>query len=699
MNMFPGSFDSAPNISNWFKINKDGTVRMVSGKVEIGQGINTAFVQIAAEELDINPDRIEISAGNTKDGLDGGCTAGSQSMQTEGVSVRKAASAARMLMLGKASELLQSDVQDLNVIDGEIFLNDNTTNLSYWSIARDVDFDQPVESYMQPKLPSQRKLSGTSIKRIDLNNKILGYHEFVHDIELDGMLHARVVRPPSVSSRIKKIDIDKINTLNNLKKLVVNGSFIAVIAEREEDAVKLASQVNKYCDWSSPDIKITDPLQFIRDTKSPIIESLNKGEVGSLRPNGVSTEVSRKFLCHASIGPCCSIAQWKGDCLEVYTHSQAVFAMKRTLASIFDINEDNVDVIHKHGSGCYGHNGADDVVLDAVLAAKELNGSPIRVVWSREDELSWSPLAPGMVTQINANLRDNSMIESFDISVKSPPHVKRPSGENGEYILAAEHISNPINPPNPIDTPLDKGGGADRNSMPLYDIPNIKIQKQIVYDLPWRTSAMRGLGAFVNVYAIETLMDDIASIHGIDPIEYRLKHLSDPRIIELIERVIDVSNWTDSSSGLPKGFAFSRYKNSGAYCAMVVEVNVDESIELINAWAAIDAGEVVNADGIRNQIEGGIIQATSCTLMEEVDFDGEIISATDWENYPILKFKQTPKIQVELIDRPDEPFLGVGEAAHGPTAAAISNALFSAMNIRIKQLPITRERIISSLNN
>ncbi len=698
MNMFPGSFDSAPNIANWFTINKDGTVRMVSGKVEIGQGINTAFVQIAAEELDIDPDRIEISAGNTKDGLDGGCTAGSQSMQTEGISVRKAASAARMLMLSKASELLQSDVRELNVIDGEIYLNDNSTNLSYWSIAKDIDFNQPVEIYMQPKLPSQRKLAGKSIKRIDLKNKILGTHEFVHDIELDGMLHARVVRPPSVSSRIIKIDIDKINTLKNLKKLVVNGSFIAVIAEREEDAVKLAEQVNKYCKWSTPDKIIEDPLQFIRDTKSPIINSLDKGKIDVLRSDGISTEVSRKFLCHASIGPCCAVAQWKGNTLEVYTHSQAVFAMKRTLASIFNIDESDVDVMHKHGSGCYGHNGADDVVLDAVLVAKELNGTPVRLVWSREDELSWSPLAPGMVTKIDANLADNLMIESFDISIKSPPHVKRPSGENGEYLLAAEHMSNPLNPPNPVDTPLDKGGAADRNSMPLYDIPNLRIQKQIVYDLPWRTSAMRGLGAFVNVYAIETLMDDIASMQEIDPIEFRLKHLSDPRIIELIERVRDISKWTDRSPGLPKGFAFSRYKNSGAYCAMVVEINVDEDIELINAWAVIDAGEVVNADGVKNQIEGGIIQATSCTLIEEVNFDGEIISATDWENYPIIKFKQTPQIHVELIDRPEEPFLGVGEAAHGPTAAAISNALFTAMNIRIKQLPITRERIISSLN-
>tara|TARA_Y100000590_G_scaffold348397_2_gene399395 strand:- start:3469 stop:5559 length:2091 start_codon:yes stop_codon:yes gene_type:complete len=696
MVMFPSAFDSAPNVSNWFSFEDVGKIRMISGKVEIGQGINAAFIQIAAEELDVDPNRIEILAGDTRSGLDGGTTAGSKSMETEGIDLRKAASAAKVLLLEKAAELLQSDIKELDVDDGEIFLNKNPTNLTYWSISKEINFKQKVDKYTNPKQPHQRKLSGKIIKRFDLESKILGEHKFIHDLEFDEMLHARILRPPSVSSRLIKIDNKKIKKVKNLKHLVVNGSFVAVVAEEEVDVINVASRVSKLIEWSSTKTKIKDPLEFIKNTDAKIIESLNQGNVDIAEGDDFSVEASRNFLCHASIGTCCAIAEWSGEKLSVYTHSQAVFPMKRTLASIFEKNEQDIDIIHYHGSGCYGHNGADDVALDAALIANELRGRPIRVVWTREDELCWSPLAPAMITTINAKVQD-SQISSFDINIKSPPHVKRPAGKNAEYLLAASHIKKPFNAPDPIDTPLDSGGAADRNSKPLYNIPNIRITKQIIYDLPWRTSAMRGLGAFVNVYAIETLMDDIAISKDLDPLEFRIMHTDDKRIIDTITKVAELSNWGQNRPGYQKGLAFSRYKNSGAYCALVAEIKIDEHIELANAWAVVDAGEVISSDGIKNQIEGGIVQASSCTLIEEVTFDGEIITAKDWETYPILKFNQTPNINIEVIDRPDMPFLGVGEAAHGPTAAAISNAFNISTGIRLTQLPLTRERIIASI--
>ena len=404
MNMFPNSLDSAPNVDNWFTFKENGKVRMVSGKVEIGQGINTAFMQIAAEELDINPERIEISAGNTLDKLDGGCTSGSQSMQTEGISLRKAASAARMVMLEKAAELLQSDVSNLEIEDGEIFLNGAPTELTYWTLAKDIKLDKSVELYMKPKTADQKKLMGKPIKRVDLKDKILGKHTFIHDLEFDGMLHARVIRPPSAASRLIKIDTDSINKLPNLKKLIVNGSFVAILTEKEHHAVKLVDKVNNLCEWSNIKLNIGDPLEYIRNTKVPFTLSLDKGDVESATGLDISTETSRNYLCHASIGPCCSVAHWGDKKLSVYTHSQAVFPMKRTLSSIFNKPEDDIDVQHYHGSGCYGHNGADDVVLDAVLVAKEFPGTHVRVVWSRADELSWSPLAPAMITKIDAKV-------------------------------------------------------------------------------------------------------------------------------------------------------------------------------------------------------------------------------------------------------------------------------------------------------
>ena len=304
-----------------------------------------------------------------------------------------------------------------------------------------------------------------------------------------------------------------------------------------------------------------------------------------------------------------------------------------------------------------------------------------------------------MVTRANAYVNKDGKIEKMSLMIKSPPHVKRPVGPTAVNLLSADYLSEPVLSPDPIDTPLDKGGAADRNSVPLYDIPNLSSEKQIIYNLPWRTSAMRGLGAFVNVYAIETLMDDIASELNIDPIKFRLNHASDTRIQGVIEDVEKLSNWHKKDDGDTfKGIAFSRYKNSGAYCAVVVEIKVDEDIELVNVWASVDAGECINPDGIINQIEGGIIQSASCTLIEKATFENEEILSKDWETYPIIKFNQVPRTFVSIVSHPDLPFLGVGEAAHGPTAAAISNALRTALGIRIKNLPITRDDIISALN-
>jgi nicotinate dehydrogenase subunit B len=699
MNMFPNSFISAPNIADWFKFTDNGKVEMISGKVEIGQGINTAFVQIAAEELDIDPSRIDLTAGDTRTKLDGGCTSGSLSMQTEGLSLRKAASAARVVMLEKASELLQSNASELSVKDGEVFLNGNTTNISYWSLKDTLDLNKKVESYMNPKKPNERRLVGKKLNRIDLPFKVTGKPIFIHDLELDNMLHARVVRPPSQSCRLVSIDTDSALKIKGLFKLVQDGSFVAVVCKREEVAVKVAKQVKKLCRWSKAPKAVADPILYIKNFKGEIQTGLLKGEALNEDEVNFSTEISRQYLCHASIGPCCAIACWNKNNLEVHTHSQSVFPLQRSLAAVFKIDENTIDVIHHQGSGCYGHNGSDDVALDAALIAKAIPEIPVRVQWSREDELSWSPLAPAMVTQANAYVDNDGKINKMSLMIKSPPHVKRPVGPAAVNLLSADYLLEPVLSPNPIDTALDKGGAADRNSVPLYDIPNLTSQKQIIHDLPWRTSAMRGLGAFVNVYAIETLMDDIASELNLDPVQFRLSHSSDTRIQGVIEDVAKLSDWKKKDDGNTfKGIAFSRYKNSGAYCAVVVEIKVDEDIELINVWASVDAGECINPDGIINQIEGGIIQSASCTLIEKVNFENEEIQSKDWETYPIIKFNQVPRTFVNIVNHPDLPFLGVGEAAHGPTAAAISNALRKALGIRIKNIPITREDIVAALN-
>jgi CO/xanthine dehydrogenase Mo-binding subunit len=358
-----------------------------------------------------------------------------------------------------------------------------------------------------------------------------------------------------------------------------------------------------------------------------------------------------------------------------------------------------VSVLHRQGAGCYGHNGADDAAFDAALVALRRPGRPVRVLWSREDELSASPFGTAMAIDLKAGLGADGRPVGWEFSVTSPPHGQRPGMNQGVNLLGAAALPNPPPVPDPQDVPDARGGGATRNAVALYDIPQ-RVVHRFVPHLPVRTSSMRGLGAFGNVFAIESFMDELAAAGGEDPVRYRLSLMSDPRARNVIETAAAMAGWRadeDSGSGRAKGIAFSRYKNRAAYLALVVEVEVEEEVRMRRAWCAMDAGMIVNPDGAVNQVEGGIIQATSWTLKEQVRFaDGRV--ATDrWETYPILRFSEVPEVEVRLVGSRDAEPLGVGEAAQGPTAAAIANAVARALGTRIRDLPLTRDRIMAAL--
>jgi len=693
----PMSLKNYPNISDWLHFDDQGKVRLRSGKVELGQGVATAFVQIAADELDIAPERLDLVAGDTRESPDEGFTAGSMSIQMSGKSIQLAASAARKLLLEEAAKLLQADKKDLAVDDGMVMVNDRASDLTYWSLAKDVDLTQSVADHAEPKPEGDRKLIGTSFPRTDLPAKVTGAPIFIHDLELNGMLHGRVVHPPNYTTPLVDLDEERIKADPDVHAFVRDGSFIGIVSEREDAALRAVKKLEARAKWGTPEEVPADPVGFLETVKGEEVESFLSGDPDNLEGRRISTTVSRPYLAHGSIGPACAIAQWQGDHLTVHTHSQGTYQLREGLVMALGIPEENITVIHVQGAGCYGHNGADDAAFDAVLLARQMPGRPVRVVWSRSSELGVSPFGPAMVTKAEAILDNDNHIIGFTTDVNSQIHGRRP-GRGTSNLLAAEYMADPKPSTWRKDVPLANGGGADRNAKPGYAIPNIRATKWLVHDLAYRSSSLRGLGAFTNVFAIETLMDDIAAEIGEDPLAYRLAHLEDERGRAVLEHAAKAAGWPGKQEdGAGIGIGYARYKGTSSYCAVVARVELEEDIRVTHVWAAADAGLVVNPNGVTNQIEGGIIQAASWALKEAVQFEDGIVTSRDWESYPIMRFDEVPEVSVELINRPDQPILGVGECAQGPTAAAIGNAIHTALGVRVRKMPLTRDAIISAL--
>lgn len=685
-----------PRCSDWIDLSREGMVVLKSGKVEIGQGITTAVVQIAADELDVAPESIELISGHTALGpLEAG-TSSSLSIETGGRAVRLAASAVRAILLAEAAKLLQASPESLAVKEGRILVDDRQTDLTYWSLAHAVDLEAPVLDHARPKAPGERRLVGTSMPRIDLAAKAAGA-AFIHDIELPGLLHGRVLDPPASSRRLETFDEDALKRAFPAVQVVRDGSFVGIIADREDVAVRAIGRARRLATWSAG-FRVPALMReaIAADSGQPEIV-IEKGDVAAVTGRRIATEIERPYIAHASIAPSCAIALWRGDALEIHSHSQAVHDMRAPLAKALGIDAGKIVVIHAAGAGTYGHSGQDDVAYEAALLARTVPGRPVRVLWSRAADFSLAPLGPGAVVRAEATIDADGRITALAIQSRSQAHVSRPGRGGTINLVAAERLAIPLEKRSPPDVPLARGGGADRNAIPIYAVPNIHVSKLILRDLPYRTSALRALGGYANIFAIETLMDDVAAATGVDPVALRLTHLDDPRAAAVISKAAEMSGWPGpQGQGEALGLGFCQYKNRSAYCAVVAHVVCDERVRVTHVWAAVDAGEAINPNGIINQIEGGIVQSASWTLKERVDFDGDAVTTRDWEGYPILSFPETPEIKVSLIVRPEMPALGVGEAATGPTAAAIGNAVHRALGVRVRTLPITRDAILAA---
>jgi len=698
--VLPGPLADNPRLDRWVTFPAPGKVTVGTGRVELGQGVLTAMTQIAADELDVAMGRVTIRSGDTEFTPNEGYTAGSQSIQFGGVAMRQACADVRGLFIDRAAKVLGCKAGELSIRDGTILRNGAPTGQDYWTLAGTVDLATKATGSGKRKAVADFNSIGQSRVRLDLPAKIFGKAAFIHDMVLDGMVHARVVRQPNRGATIDAVDEQAIKRAAKAPvELVRNGNFLAIVGD-DETAVDLAgAAATDHVTWQH--VETPTPLQAEASwlIQRPAVDRI-LGAPETADPQGrarFESTYTRGHLAHASISPSCGLALYRDGQLTVWTHCQGVFPLRAALVRTLGLDASAITVHHVQGSGCYGHNGADDAAADAAIIAMKMPGKPIRVRWRREEEFLYEPKSPAMAVKVRALLDEAGKPSDWTAEIWSGTHNYRPGA--GGNLLGAQALPNPPPEPPPGDVPEANGGGATRNAEPLYDIAEKRIIHHLVTETPVRTSALRGLGAMPNVFAIECAIDELAERAGQDPVQYRLSITADNRARAVIERVAAMAGWKagePGGAGRGRGIGFARYKNRAAYAAVVVELDVEETIRLRHVWCASDAGLVVNPDGVINQLEGGIIQSASWVLKEQVRFDNGV-SSFDWETYPVLKFSEVPEIDIELINTKDEAPLGVGEATAGPTAAAIGNAVSHALGARIRDLPLTRERIMATL--
>jgi nicotinate dehydrogenase subunit B len=698
----PGSLETNRNLDAWLRINADGSVTVFTGKVELGQGIVTALAQIAAEELDVPMSRVTMISGDTGRTPNEGQTAGSQSIEQSGTALRMAGAEVRAMLLDLAAKKLGVAADTLKVADGVISAPDGR-KVGYGDLAADADLKREATAKARPKPANQHKIVGKSAPRLDIPAKMTGGKAFVQDVRLSGMVHGRVVRPPRYGAKLESVDEAATKAMPGVIAVVRDGSFLGVVATREEQAILARSELSASAKWSGgselPDpSKMYDQLMGLRTQSKVIAEKDAPVPAGA---KALEATYHRPYQAHAALAPSCAVAELKDGKLTVWTHSQGVFPLRATIAEAMGMQPRDIRCIHAEGAGCYGHNGADDVAFDAAMLARAINGRPVRLQWMRDDEFRWEPYGPAMTMKVKGAVADGRVVDwAFDVWSQS--HNMRPGDPDGINLLGSWYTTDPKQP-GPARQAAQPNGAGDRNAITLYDFPRQRTTHHLIMDNPVRTSALRTLGAYANVFAIESFMDELAALAGIDPIAFRLAHIKDERERAVIEAVAKAAAWKPGEKGdgrRGRGFGYARYKTVATFNAVIAEVDVNPRtgvVKVPRVWTAVDSGQIINPDGLTNQIEGGIVQSTSWTLHENVQFDRNGILTSDWGTYPILTMPEVPKVETVLIDRPTERSLGAGEASQGPTAAAIANAFAAATGKRIRELPLTPERVKAAL--
>lgn len=699
-----GDLRNNPRLDSWIRINADGTVTLMIGKVELGQGIVTAFAQVAADELDVSMERLRIVSGDTHGAPNQGTTAGSNSMPAAWGALRLAAAEVRAILLNKAAEALGTDAASLAVDDGTVTAPGGRS-VAYWDLVKGQDLAVDATGTATPKTPDQYRIIGQPVVRLDIPGIMTGKPTFVQDLRPEGMVHGAVVYPPTYDASLKAVDTEGVKAMPGVLAVVRNGSFLGVVASRPEQALAAAAALNTAASWDVRDSLPGNDGFFEWLKAQPLNEKVHKDQKrsdGTAVAQTLKATYTRPYHMHGSMGPSAAIATYDAGAgtLTIQTHSQSVNETRAAIAELLGMEPAKVRLQHVQGAGCYGHNMADDAAADAALLAMAVPGRPVRLQYTREQEHRWEPYGSAMLLEVEAGVGADGRVLDYDFKVWSTPHGTRPGGKAGN-LLAARYIETPVEQPVP-----GPGGppnyNSARNAIADYDFPGHVVTDKFAPAMPLRVSSTRGLGSFANVFANESFIDELAHAAGTDPLAYRLAHMSEPRSIDCLKAAAETFGWDrwEKRQGYGRGIAYARYKNYAAMSAVAVEVQVNRRngrVQVLRAVTSVDAGTVVNPDGLANQIEGGFIQALSWAMKEEVRFDRTRVLSEDWVSYPILTFTEVPPVEVVILDRPGQPFLGAGEACCGQAAAAVANAIFDATGVRIRNLPFTPTRVQEAL--
>jgi CO/xanthine dehydrogenase Mo-binding subunit len=706
------------SLDSWLAITPDGTVTFFTSKVEIGTGIQTALAQIVAEELDVPVERVILDSGDTAKSIEQGSTVGSRTIERAGPQVRQAAAAARQELLKLASARLAVPADKLTVQNGVVSaISDSSKKVSYGQLiggkkfntritASGTGWDMKVAPEVRAKDPKNYKIVGTSVGRVELPAKVTGEHTYAHDVRVPGMLHARVVRPPVVNTEPIRIDHDSIRGIPGVVMIVREGKFVGVVAKTEWAAIKAAQALK--VTWDKPKTKLPanpDELFAYLKKNKPVRsqKAVDKGDLNSAFAKAKKTyQASYRwpFQMHGMIGPSCAVADVKGDRATVWSGPQGPFRTRGTVAKLLNIPEQNVRIVYHEASGSYGRMSTDDGAEDAALLSRAV-GAPVRVQWSRRDEHGWEPKGPPQLDEVKAAVDGDGKVIAWDFVDYGFPWTA--SGTTP--LLASLQIG--IKPTNPGGPNGSQSGGE------IYGVPNQKIVAQLINwhfpePIPLRTSNLRAPGDLARCFASESLMDEIAADLGVDPVEFRLRHLTEnKRGAECLRAAADKAQWQKRPSPAPaaggnlaKGRGVAVTQRANAYVAAVADVEVNKSTGQVSVKKIVcshDCGLIINPDGVKNQAEGNIIQGVSRALLEEVTFDSNGVTSLDWASYPILRFPDVPELEVVLINRPEMAPLGAGEQATIPIAAAIANAIYDATGVRLREVPFTPKRVLAAL--
>jgi len=717
VNGLPSIEPEATSLDSWLAVAQDGSVTVFTSKVELGTGVETALAQIVAEELDVPFRQIKMDAGDTSKTIDQGMTVAARTVERGGPQLRQAAAAARQELLKLASARLHAPVEQLTVRDGVVSVASNPAKkISYGDLiggkrfnvritATGEGWDMKVAPEARAKDPKDYRIVGTSAPRIDLPPKFTGEYTYVHGVQIPGMLHGRVVRPPVVNSKPSSIDESSIGQIPGVVKVVQEGSFVGVVAKTEWAAIQAARSLK--VTWSAPTTKLPanrDELEaYLRNTKSVIdMNPVNKGNVATAISQASKTMEATyhfPFQLHGMLGPSCAVADVRSDRATVWTGTQAPFMTRDKLATLLGLPKKNVRVIQREASGCYGRLEPDDVPEDAVLLSRAV-GQPVRVQWMRDDEHGWEPKGPPHLTTVRAAVDGQGKVTAWDYLDRSFPWT-----DARGPLLASRQVG--IKPTDP---------GFPNGATAAGEIYQFDHQKITAVNLPWqpdgpiplRTSNLRSPGQPQRCFASECFMDEIAFALRVDPVQLRLRYLGDnKRLREVLLAAAQKAGWKERPSPAPasagakvvgRGVAIA--DRAGTMVAAVAEVEVDKTsgkVLVQRVTLAHDCGLIVNPDGVRNQIEGNVIQGVSRTLLEDVQFDATGVKSLDWKTYPILTFAEIPEVDIVLINRPEMPPLGAGEPAIVPIAAAIGNAVFDATGVRLRSVPLTPERVLEGM--